>query len=130
MTTHALQLVNTVGQPIYTMIFATDSNPGDKIMAHVYNSASTRTIPTMQERVQAARQRRSEQASGILRLPGLENIPAAVKRIGKSYDHIPPWEPPPLADEVLELSDEADIDPDEIDADKWAGKLKDDEDES
>jgi three-Cys-motif partner protein len=128
-TTHALQLVNTAGQPIYTMIFATDSGPGDKIMAHVYNSASTRTIPSMQERAQAARQRRSEQALGIFQFPGLESIPAAVKRIGKSYDHISPWEPPPLTDEALELSDEADIDPDEVDADRWAEELEDDEGE-
>jgi three-Cys-motif partner protein len=123
-TTHALQLVNTAGQPIYTMIFATDSSPGDKIMAHVYNSASTRTIPAMQERAQAARERRSEQARGVLRLPGLENLPAAVRRIGKSYDHTPPWEPPLLTDDALELSDEADIDPDEIDADRWADELE------
>lgn len=128
-TTHALQLVNTAGQPIYTMIFATDSKPGDKIMAHVYSSASTRTIPSMQERAQAARERRSEQAQGVLRLPGLENLPAAVRRIGKSYDHMPPWDPPQLTDETLELSDDADIDPDEIDAEKWVDELEDGETE-
>jgi|GEM_PF-541785 len=123
-TTHALQLVNTAGQPVYTMVFATDSSPGDKIMSHVYNSASTRTIPTTQERARAARERRAEQASGILRLPGIEVIPAAVKRVGKTYDHLPPWEPPPLADEVLELRDEGEVDLDDIDLEKWAEDLE------
>jgi hypothetical protein len=73
-TTHALQTVNTAGHPIYTMVFATDSTPGDRIMAHVYGSAATRTIPAMQARAQAARQRRREEAHGVMTLPGLDGI--------------------------------------------------------
>ena len=40
-TTHALQIVNTAGHPVYTLIFATDSSPGDAIMSHLYGSAAT-----------------------------------------------------------------------------------------
>ncbi len=70
-TAHALQIVNTAGHPIYTMVFATDSTPGDRIMAHVYESAATRTIPGMRARALAARQRR-EEAHGVMQLPGLD----------------------------------------------------------
>ena len=68
-TTHALQIVNTAGHPVYTLLFATDSTPGDRIMAHVYGSAATRTIPAMQGRAQAAQQRLREEAHGVCSSP-------------------------------------------------------------
>lgn len=122
-TTHALQIVTTDNRPVYTLIFATDSPPGDKIMGHLYGSAATATIPAMQARAQAARQQRREDQAGVLRLPGMDEleIEAVVPQKG-SYEHVPPWEPAPVIDETLDVDDEApDIDPDEIDWDKELG---------
>lgn len=123
-TTHALQIVNTSGHPVYTLIFATDSAPGDRIMAHVYGSTSTRTIPALQARALAARRRRRDEGQGVFQLPGLDDIePARAPPSG--YDHVPPWEPPALLNDKLELEEESDIDPDAIDPDTWADGLDD-----
>ena len=119
-TTRALQIVNTAGHPVYTMVFATDSTPGDRIMAHVYGSAATRTIPAMQARAQVARQRRREEAHGVMSLPGLDDIESVPPSSAARYDHVPPWEPPAALDDRLDLTGEPDIDPDEIDLDEWA----------
>lgn len=117
--THALQIVNTSGHAVYTLVFATDSPPGDAIMGHLYGSAATSTIPTMQARAQVARQHRREADAGLLRLPGMDEfeIERAIARPG-SYEHVPPWEPAPVIDERLELEGEPDIDPDEIEWDR------------
>lgn len=127
-TTHALQIVNTTGHPVYTLVFATDSAPGDRIMAHVYGSAATRTIPAMQARAQAARERRRDESHGVLQLPGLNEIePATIVSRG-GYDHVPPWEPPARVDDHLvhlELEGEPDIDPDDVDHDAWAEEIDD-----
>lgn len=124
-TTHALQLVNTAGHRVYTMVFATDSTPGDNIMGHVYESAATQTIPTMQARAQVARQRRRDEAHGLIQLPGLGEVDVSARRAGGRYDHVSPWEPPAAVDDQLDLTGEADIDPDEIDLDAWAEELND-----
>lgn len=119
-STHALQIVNTTDTPVYTLVFATDSTPGDRIMAHVYGSAATRTIPAMQVRAQAARLRRRDEEQGVFRLPGLEEIEPAAATSRSGYDHVPPWEPPALVDEHLDLEGEPDVDPDDIDPESWA----------
>jgi hypothetical protein len=118
-TTHALQIVNTAGHPVYTLVFATDSPPGDAIMRHLYSSAATSTIPAMQARAQVARQHRRKDEVGLLRLPGMDDfeIKGVTARPG-SYKHVPPWEPAPITDERLDLVGEPDIDPDEIDWDR------------
>lgn len=126
-TTHALQIVNTAGHPVYTMVFATDSTPGDRIMAHVYGSAATRTIPAMQARAQVARQRRRDDAHGVMPLPGLDDTESVPRRSAARYGHVPPWEPPAVLDDRLDLAGEPDIDPDEIDVDEWADEHDDDE---
>jgi three-Cys-motif partner protein len=120
-TTHALQIVNTLGHPVYTLVFATDSLPGDTIMGHLYGSAATSTIPAMQARAQVARQHRRKDKAGLLRLPGMDEfeIEGATARPG-SYQHVPPWEPAPITDERLDLEGEPDIDPDEI---EWDGEV-------
>jgi hypothetical protein len=125
--THALQIVNTAGQPIYTLVFATDSAPGDAIMGHLYGSAATTTIPSMQARAQKARIHRREDDEGRIRLPGMDEyeIESASAPAG-SYDHAAPWQPPPLTDDTLDLAGEADIDPDAIDPDAWAEDLEED----
>ena len=115
-TTHALQIVTTDGQPVYTLIFATDSPPGDAIMGHLYNSAATTTIPAMQARAQVARQHRRDDEVGVLRLPGIDQfeIETAVPMQGS-------WEPEPAVNDILELDeDEPDIDPDDI---EWNTEL-------
>lgn len=126
-TTHALQIVNTAGHPIYTMVFATDSGAGNQIMGHVYGSTATRTIPTMQARAQAARQRRREDDHGVLRLPGFDSLESPAPKPAGRYDHVPPWEPPTGVDDRLELDGEPDIDPDDIDPERWADGLEDDD---
>ena len=125
-TTHALQIVNTSDTPVYTLVFATDSTPGDRIMAHVYGSAATRTIPAMQVRAQAARQRRRDEEHGVFQLPGLDEIQPSQTTSRSGYDHVPPWEPPVLIDEQLDLEGEPDVDPDDIDPERWAEEVTDD----
>ena len=117
-TTHALQIVNTAGHPVYTLVFATDSSPGDSIMRHLYGSAATTAIPAMQARAQVARQHRRLDEAGRPRLPGMDDfeIDAAVASPG-SYEHTPPWAPAPTVDDTLDLRGEPDIDPDVIDWD-------------
>lgn len=115
-TTHALQIVNTAGHPVYTLVFATDSSPGDAIMGHLYGSAATSTIPAMQARAQVTRQHRREAEAGLQRLPGFDEfaIETAAATPG-SYEHTPPWEPAVITDETLDLDGSLDLDPDEID---------------
>ena len=122
-TTHALQIVTTDNRPVYTLIFATDSQPGDNIMAHLYGSAATATIPAMQARAQAARQQRREDQAGVPKRPGMDQfeIEVAVPEQG-SYEHVPPWEPAPVIDDALDFDEEDfDVDPDEIDWDTEFG---------
>lgn len=121
-TTHALQIVNTAGHPVYTLIFATDSSPGDAIMSHLYGSAATSTIPEMQARAQVARQHRRQDEIGLVRLPGMDEYAIeAAKGSPGSYRHEPPWQPAPVEDEALNLEGEPDIDPDDIEWDDDAG---------
>lgn len=115
-TTHALQIVATGGQPVYTLIFATDSAPGDAIMGHLYNSAATATIPAMQARARVAQRQRRDDEAGAQRLPGVDRfeLETAVPNQG-TYEHEPPWEPEPIVDDTFEFDDdEPDIDPDDI----------------
>jgi len=117
-STHALQIVNTTGVPVYTLVFATDSAPGDAIMSHLYGSASTRIIPAMQARAQATRERSRRERTGVFQLPGFDAV-APAPTSAAEYAHTPPWEPPELVDENLDLEGEPDIDPDDLDFDAW-----------
>lgn len=113
-TTHALQIVNTAGHPVYTLVFATDSAPGDAIMSHLYGSTATTTIPEMQARAQVAHKHRRDDDAGRPRLPGMDEfeIDAVVVTPG-AYEHVPPWQPAPTIDETLDLEGAPDLDPDE-----------------
>ena len=73
----------------------------------------------MQARAQVARQHRREDQAGVLKLPGMDEFEAeaVVPRQG-SYEHVPPWEPAPVVDDVLDIDEDSDIDPDEIDWDQ------------
>ncbi len=116
-TTHALQIVNTSGHPVYTLVFATDSSPGDAIMTHIYNLASTTMIPSMQARAQVARQHRRQDDAGLQRLPGFDDytLEAAEPAAGSTYEHTAPWEPAMVVDPTLDLQGSEDLDPDDID---------------
>jgi three-Cys-motif partner protein len=46
--THPIEVKNNQNRPIYHLIFATDSKPGDKIMSHLYGEALT-IWPQMRE---------------------------------------------------------------------------------
>ena len=121
-TTHALQIVATGGQPVYTLIFATDSPPGDAIMGHLYNSAATATIPSMQARAKVALRHRRDHQAGVSHLPGIDEyeLETAVPEQG-TYEHEPPWQPESILDDTLVLDDnEPNIDPDDI---AWNGDV-------
>ena len=123
-STHALQIINTTGVPVYTLVFATDSPPGDAIMSHLYGSASTRVIPAMQARAQTTRERSRREQYGEFQLPGFDTLKPAAPAGASAYAHTPPWEPPALVDERLDLEGEPDIDPDEIDPEAWAADVE------
>lgn len=125
-STHALQIVNTAGHPVYTLVFATDSSPGDAIMSHLYGSATTTTIPELQARARVARKHRREDEAGLLRIPGFDEleIETAAARPG-TYEHEAPWQPAPITDDTLDLEGELDLDPDEIDIEVWGEEIDD-----
>jgi three-Cys-motif partner protein len=79
--THAFEVKNTTGVPVYHMIFATDNDAGTRIMEAVYAQAA-RDFPEMQKE---ARDRKKGQ--GALEFDVPTGAPAA------TYHHEPPWEP-------------------------------------
>jgi three-Cys-motif partner protein len=122
-TTHALQIVNTTGTPVYTLVFATDSAPGNAIMSHIYRSAATKVIPEMQARAMVARQHRRQDEMGKMRLPGIDEyeLENARAKAPGTYEHVPPWEPVAVTDDTLDLEGAPDLDPDDIDWDEDGG---------
>lgn len=82
--THALELTNTLGGTLYHMVFATDNDAGDKIMADIY-AKRAKQIPQMR---QEARDRIRGQAT--LDLGATHDAEDA------TYHYEPPWTPPAL----------------------------------
>jgi three-Cys-motif partner protein len=78
---HPFELKNTKGNPLYHMIFATDSDAGTRIMEAIYANAAKR-LPDM---LQEARNRASGQQALDL---GVESVASEV-----GYRYEPPWEP-------------------------------------
>jgi len=94
--THEFEMKNTVGSPIYRMIFATDNEAGDRIMSHIYGTAAAKR-PKMQAEARAAAQAVRE-AQGKVTQPGLfDPLPRAVKDVAL-YVHEPPHPPYELPD--------------------------------
>ena len=93
--THPLDIPNERGVPIYTMIFATDHEAGDRIMSSLYRHAAS-AFPVM--RVQAARlkaKQKSEASGQFSLLDGIEDdltVDPAQLPLG-SYVHEAPWTP-------------------------------------
>jgi three-Cys-motif partner protein len=79
--THAFEVKNTNGVPLYHMIFATDNEAGTRIMEAVYSQAA-RGFPEMQKE---AKDRKKGQVALDFDVPtgGLD----------ATYQHEPPWEP-------------------------------------
>jgi three-Cys-motif partner protein len=65
--THAFELKNVSGTPIYTMVFATDNATGNKIMSHLYGQASQQS-EGMRAEALARRRADRENAKGELTL--------------------------------------------------------------
>jgi three-Cys-motif partner protein len=79
--THAFELKNTIGSPVYHMIFATDNDAGTRIMAAIYAKTAAQ-IPAMQ---QEAKDRKSGQ--------GVLDFGSPLVGSDATYEHAPPWEP-------------------------------------
>ena len=82
--THPLELKNTRGGTIYHMLFATDNDAGDKIMAEIY----AKTAGQMPAMLQEARDRQRGQAT--------LDLGVAFASESATYHYDPPWEPPSL----------------------------------
>ena len=87
--THAFELKNTNGNPIYTMIFATDNLAGDRIMASIYGKAAA-LRPQMQAEAAACAQARRDEERGT---PGLFDPMPRDTPPDRLYQHEPPWGP-------------------------------------
>lgn len=106
------------------MVFATDSEAGDRIMGHVYGSTATKTLPSMRARAQEAKVRREREARGLGEQGVLfDTGPQAMHPPSARYDHTPPWEPPPVLDSESPELDEPGPDPDDFDEQAWADDL-------
>lgn len=91
--THAFEMKNSQGTPIYSMIFATDNAAGDKIMSDIYAKAA-RKRPQMQAEAAAKAQARRDDERGT---PGLFD-PIPKTRPEELYIHEPPTLPYGMAD--------------------------------
>jgi three-Cys-motif partner protein len=97
--THQLELRNESNRPIYHLIFATDSEPGHKIMSHLYDRAAEE-FPEMAAQARANRARVARHASGqfdLFESSGIEEpAPPQAKHgsaKGRLYVHEPPEAP-------------------------------------
>lgn len=81
-STHALEIKNLRGQPLYHMVFATDNEAGDRIMSDLYNRAA-RELPAMRQEV-------IDRIRGQMSL----DFDDIVEGPTDVYRPEPPWEPP------------------------------------
>jgi hypothetical protein len=65
--THAFELRNVSGSPVYSMVFATDNAAGNRIMSHLYAKAADEH-PKMREDALARRRGEREEDQGELTL--------------------------------------------------------------
>jgi len=79
--THPLEIKNLQGSPIYYMVFATDNEAGNKIMADLYNDAANR-LPEM-------RRDALDRISGQLTFE-LDSVDQPRQQL---YEYQPPWQP-------------------------------------
>lgn len=101
--THALQLDNDGGSPVYTMIFATCSNVGNDIMRDIYQTACVREIPELLARSISARTMLVEESSGVQRL--FTDEMHAIQP--EDYVYVPTWEPLSFTSPEVTFEDDA-----------------------
>lgn len=87
--THSFEMKNTNGTPLYSMIFATDHEAGDKIMAHIYAQAAKKR-PQMQAAARAKADEIKEQSKPQ---QGLFPRPPRPAKDEPLYTHQPPTPP-------------------------------------
>ncbi len=92
--THPLEVFNERGNSIYHMIFATDHEAGNRIMAHLYTQAADE-FPAMRTEARRRRGRMEEEARGVMNLFGddLNESATPVRRGERLYEYSPPWMP-------------------------------------
>ena len=88
--THALEFHDN-NKPLYTIIFATDSEVGDRIMYSVLDN-TTRMIP----RLRALSEKAKAMRSGKISLEGMDIDETEITDITSRYEHCEPWEPPQM----------------------------------
>jgi len=91
--THILQVFNEQHSPLYHLIFATDNEAGNRIMAHLYKKA-LEEFPRMREEAKELGKIRDKEKLGQKPLPGL----GEAGEVGSSgaeivYVHKPPRDP-------------------------------------
>lgn len=87
--THHFEMKNTHGGPLYNMVFATDNEPGERIMRHIYGNAAA-----LRPRMQAeAADRRAAEREAASNAPGLFDPPPRAIKSEELYQHRPPTEP-------------------------------------
>jgi three-Cys-motif partner protein len=99
--THQLEIRNEKNLPIYHLIFATDSEPGHKIMSHLYDRAAEE-FPAMAAQARADRSRIEMEASGQFDLFHELSVDLPSRPSGRAkspqeklYIHEPPDAPRP-----------------------------------
>jgi three-Cys-motif partner protein len=94
--THPLEIPNERGNPIYTMIFATDHPAGTRIMSALYKQAAQR-FPVMRMQSQLVRENKALHDAGIYSLfdpEGIEEIEVDPNSFPLgTYSHAPPTPP-------------------------------------
>lgn len=88
--THQWEVRNVHG-PLYHMIFATDSEPGHKIMTHLYNQAAAKEPAMLAD----ARQKEHDERVGAMPLFHMSEVVGGSANV---YAHEPPWEPPSVVE--------------------------------
>jgi three-Cys-motif partner protein len=94
--THPLEIPNERGNPIYTMILATDSEAGTRIMSSLYRHAAGQ-FPVMRMQSQRIRERKARDEAGtnsLFDVSGIEDFEVDPRNypLG-SYSHVPPVPP-------------------------------------
>jgi len=94
--THQLEIRNTRGNPLYHLIFATDSQAGHDIISHLYDQAASE-FPAMAQEARRIRERIRQEEHGVFDLFSSVDMdpppPTAVGARERLYFHAPPEEP-------------------------------------
>jgi three-Cys-motif partner protein len=95
--THQLDVHNEHDRPLYQMIFATDSEPGHKIMGYLYNRAAS-SFPQMRQQARSQRAQLAFEAEGQFSLfgdLGIAEVTSAASRGAQEqlYVHELPEQP-------------------------------------